>query len=342
MPELLGITTYPLGSSPPTTVGVPRRFGIGEMMMLVTVYAILFAMISSITRSPQAMFVTGTLLAGVTVGQILLFGGRKPRQASVLVGTLLFPVVVFLAVLFSDDPTDLSEERLLELVGSLVCCLPVGPLFGWMAGTLAAGVFLFQNRIAGNHTSRTSNITLVPFDESHFDALIAWMQSEQLFDLWHVDSFTYPLDNAQLQQHLESMQGENPTRQAFMAVDANEDDCFVGYVELQVVDPQLRTALITRAVIAPEASDRGKLSRAMLTAVLQEAFGRQKFQRVEVLFHGFDYHAYRCYHSLDFSRDGVLRKMLQFAGTLHDAWLMSLLREEWSWKQPRKSKAEIS
>jgi len=71
---------------------VPRRFGVGVLLILMTAFAVLFAAMQTIGM-PRKLFVIVTVLfLGVTLGQILLFQGKKPRLASLLVGGILLPL----------------------------------------------------------------------------------------------------------------------------------------------------------------------------------------------------------------------------------------------------------
>ena len=81
---------------------------------------------------------------GVTLGQMILFGGKYPRAASIWTGAVLLPVEIGAINLFSNlfmvYPD--SFERLVKTIFIMIFTVPVGALFGYLAGGLTAGVVL--------------------------------------------------------------------------------------------------------------------------------------------------------------------------------------------------------
>ena len=87
---------------------VPRRFGVGVLMMLMTAFAVLFAIMRTFSViaptfgvSPAAFCVIAGLFLAVTLAQILLFEGKKPREASLLAGAVVFPLEIAAAIIWS-------------------------------------------------------------------------------------------------------------------------------------------------------------------------------------------------------------------------------------------------
>jgi hypothetical protein len=142
-------------------VGVPRRFGMGILILLVSLFAVLFAVMKMMGVDPITFVVTTVLFAGVATGQVLLFGGKKPRAASVWVGAGLFPVEM-LAVLVGSAiaPSILSltkiEQESVELL--LIFSIPLGAGFGYLAGGLTAGAFVFIERYKKHQKNLTQKV----------------------------------------------------------------------------------------------------------------------------------------------------------------------------------------
>src|SRR5690242_12512148 len=80
---------------------VPRRFGVGVLLILMTAFAVLFAVMQSLRAPPQLFAVIAGLFLAVTVAQILLFRGEQPRVASLLAGAVVVPVEVVIAMIWS-------------------------------------------------------------------------------------------------------------------------------------------------------------------------------------------------------------------------------------------------
>lgn len=130
-------------------VGVPRRFGMAVLLLLVAMYAVLFSTMELLDAHPTVFIVVALLFTGVGLGQMLLFKGEYPRAASVWVGACLFPVEVFAVllwvVLFPATHSS-AGDAVPWLVLLLVFSIPLGAGLGYLAGGLTAGAFLLIER----------------------------------------------------------------------------------------------------------------------------------------------------------------------------------------------------
>ena len=70
-------------------VGVPRRFSIGTLMILVTAFAVLFSLLKVLHAPPTVFAGISIFFAWIAACQVLLFKGKNPRLASI-VGGLVF------------------------------------------------------------------------------------------------------------------------------------------------------------------------------------------------------------------------------------------------------------
>ena len=90
----------PWGASWDTeAVGVPRRFGMAVVLLMVTMYAVLFSAMQSLNTHPAVFVVVAILVTGVGLGQILMYEGKHPRAASIWVGACLFPVEMLVVLI---------------------------------------------------------------------------------------------------------------------------------------------------------------------------------------------------------------------------------------------------
>ncbi|MGO8751196.1 MAG: alpha/beta fold hydrolase [Thermoguttaceae bacterium] len=125
--------------------GAPRQFGVGILMVITAMYAVLFSVLQAFGWPPIAFGVIGGLVAlfftAIGLGQMLLFQGKRPRRASVIVGGCLYPSLVFGGLAFMS-----VVEREPSLFFGGVCVgivsIPIGAALGYLAGLLIAGVFL--------------------------------------------------------------------------------------------------------------------------------------------------------------------------------------------------------
>ena len=125
-------------------VGIPRRYGVGTLLTITAIYAVLFALLATIEAHPVFFVVPGVFLAGVAAGQILLFRGTRPREASLMAGSSLVTlgmagVVVFLHL--SGGPSDGA------LLWTVVFSPALGAAFGYLVGGTIAGPFLIAQRL---------------------------------------------------------------------------------------------------------------------------------------------------------------------------------------------------
>ncbi|HEX5444946.1 MAG TPA: hypothetical protein VFW87_14005 [Pirellulales bacterium] len=121
--------------------GVPRRFGVGTMLIVTTAYGMLLAVLRLAGWPPGATAWILAFISLVGLGQMLLFGAKRPREASVVTGAIGLPLAMFaFAMSFGfDDPH--------TWLAGLVCAVPFGAAAGYLAGGVVAGVFLVMDAV---------------------------------------------------------------------------------------------------------------------------------------------------------------------------------------------------
>jgi hypothetical protein len=131
----------------PGVAGVPRRFGLVRVLGLLVLFALGFGLLRWL-NAPASFFVGVTLFV-VLIGpaQALLFGGRKPREASFWAGLFAAPAVAVVVGLFASRIDGRPRPIDLTAVWISATYLTVlgGPL-GYVAGALVAAVFLVKGR----------------------------------------------------------------------------------------------------------------------------------------------------------------------------------------------------
>jgi hypothetical protein len=121
-------------------VGVSRKFSMAVLMMMVTLFAVLFSTLCWLNADAGYYAVFGVLIFGVAMGQMFLFGGKYPRAASVWSGAALLPLEIGVLCLFM--PGMPFIYRCFTAVIYMILAVPLGALCGYLAGGLAAGVVL--------------------------------------------------------------------------------------------------------------------------------------------------------------------------------------------------------
>ncbi len=285
----------PLECPASDVASVPRRFGVGVLMILMTAFAVLFAGMRTVGVRPEVFLLVSGLFLGVTLGQILLFQGKKPREASLWAGGVVFPLEVLALCLFDES----SSRAGGTFVSSMICCSAVaGVPLGYLAGCIVAGVFFVQESFR-RRLHLPAKIELLPFTTTDFDALIAWVHYSPLFDIWSRGRFRYPLNHDQLAARLALTAGEHPDCLCFKAV-CGEMQQIVGYVELANIDRERLRASIELAIVDPSRNDREHLSEALVWEIVQQAFNQQGLQWLSVRLHPSETQSLDCFRKHGF------------------------------------------
>jgi len=129
-------------------VGVPRQFSLAMLLLMMALYAVLFATLRVLHADPEVFIVVAVFFTGVGVGQTLLFGGKYPRAASIWVGAGLFPVECAAWCVYANysEFANGSEYAFVGLVALVLFCTPLGAGLGYLAGCVAAGMFFVSER----------------------------------------------------------------------------------------------------------------------------------------------------------------------------------------------------
>jgi hypothetical protein len=126
--------------------GVPRRFGVSVGLVIMTMYAALFA--ATRRLDPWLFTAIALFFTGVGLAQAVLFKGRNPRLASLIAGAVL---LLLMSAAWS--VVGIAIYRLgtfgifVGLACALVASLLIGPVAGYLAGGLIAGVFFLLNKV---------------------------------------------------------------------------------------------------------------------------------------------------------------------------------------------------
>ena len=135
-------------------IGVPRRFGVFLMMLMVTLYAVLFSLLTMLRASTLVFVLLALLFTGIGIGQAVLFGGRYPRAASIWVGSILVPIEVCVWGMCQAGALYHGSLRGVEiLLAIFIFCIPFGAVFGYLFGTLTAGGFWLVDWYEKRHTA---------------------------------------------------------------------------------------------------------------------------------------------------------------------------------------------
>lgn len=126
----------------PEVYGVPRRFDMVTLLVVSVAFAMLFAFLRLLGASPTVSAMVLTFVAVIGIAQAVLFGGRYPRAASVIVGAIAGPTLTAIdSISVGYQPS--TEQWLTPSFFTT----PLGYLFGAVIG----GVFLVADRLKNRY-----------------------------------------------------------------------------------------------------------------------------------------------------------------------------------------------
>jgi hypothetical protein len=122
---------------------VPRRFGVGTLLVVTGAYAALITALKALDAPTEVIVWTCLYLTGIGVAQ-MVSGPRKARIASIIVGSALL-LTTFLALeLYYHRYHGWPPLSAPDVCFGLACVVISAPLLGAMGGVLVAGVFLLM------------------------------------------------------------------------------------------------------------------------------------------------------------------------------------------------------
>lgn len=122
-------------TEPDELYSVPRRYDLASMFAISVAYALLFSIMRLLGCPPSLICLAGIFCAAVGAAQALMFGGKRPREASIIAGgvagvicSIAFPVIQGWGV----------AEAVLAALCGVIWCPPVG----YLAGATIGGIWL--------------------------------------------------------------------------------------------------------------------------------------------------------------------------------------------------------
>ncbi len=173
---------------------------------------------------------------------------------------------------------------------------------------------------------RMELIKLEPLKRSDFKQLINWINSEEFLIQWSGNAFTYPLNDQQLEQYIEST-----NILAFKVIDEDSKEV-IGHISLGQIDNINRSARIGKVLVGDTKMRGRSIGKHMMKAVLHIAFGELKLHRVTLGVYDFNTSAISCYEKIGFVKEGLLRDSKKVGETYWNLWEMSMLEYEWRTK----------
>src|SRR5512133_260430 len=123
------------------------------------------------------------------------------------------------------------------------------------------------------------SIELHPFSRSDFKELISWIRTPDELFIWSATTFTFPLDENQLEKHYQEAQESN-TRFMYTVIDSATEE-HIGHIELTRIDREKEKASIAYVLVNSERRGLG-YGKAVMQSILNECFARMKILKVDL------------------------------------------------------------
>jgi MFS family permease len=149
-PQLKGQPNSRLADLRRKTYRVPRRYGIGTVLIVIAAFSVMLGVLRLLGAHPILCCIIIGLFVVVAIAQLI--GPESPRKASMIGGALYVLVVgIVLSVM--------SPGGGVVVLLALIIATPLGALLGYVAGGLFASIFLCidaANQLRDSKASDTS------------------------------------------------------------------------------------------------------------------------------------------------------------------------------------------
>lgn len=124
------MTNTPTPTDSAGLYSAPRKFDLSTMLVVTTAYAAAFALLRAIRVPATAVLIVAAFFTSIALGQAILFGAKRPRLASAMVGS-----VSYFILLIAYSPLD-------QHVTTFVLSLIFGAFWGYVGGVIVGSVFM--------------------------------------------------------------------------------------------------------------------------------------------------------------------------------------------------------
>jgi RimJ/RimL family protein N-acetyltransferase len=171
-----------------------------------------------------------------------------------------------------------------------------------------------------------ANIELHPFSRNDFKELISWVRTPEELFIWSATTFTFPLDEIQLERHFQEAQ-KSKLRLMYTAADSLTKE-HIGHIELTRIDQENRKASIAYVLVDPSKRGLG-YGNALMACILHECFQRMMLLKVDLFVFEFNPVAIHCYQKAGFEIEEVITDRVKFKENFARLYLMQLSSETW-------------
>ncbi len=156
---------------------------------------------------------------------------------------------------------------------------------------------------------------------------MSWITSQESMVQWSGNTFTYPLNEEQLEKYIQGSEGENPRRKILKAVDS-ETGTYIGNITLEMKDPGTKKAAIACVLVGDTAYRNKGIGEIMVRETVKIAFQQLGLETITLNVYTFNKSAIRCYEKVGFVIEGLNPNSRKWGNEYWEAYKMKLTTEE--------------
>jgi RimJ/RimL family protein N-acetyltransferase len=161
---------------------------------------------------------------------------------------------------------------------------------------------------------------LQPFTKADYKNLISWIRNPDELFVWSATSFTFPLDEIQLDRHCLEVDAPGANRLIFKVIDHKTKE-HIGHVELTRMDMERRKASIAFILVDPGKRGLG-YGKGVMENIFQECFQKMGMKKLDLFVFDFNTRAVDLYKKMGFEIEQVMDKSIRWEGEYKTLYLM--------------------
>jgi RimJ/RimL family protein N-acetyltransferase len=164
-------------------------------------------------------------------------------------------------------------------------------------------------------------IHLEKFENSDYNRLINWIDSEELMVIFGGQIFDFPITHKQLDKYV-----DKPYRLVFKVIETVSNE-IIGHAELNAINTRRRNARICRVLVGNKNSRNKGFGSLIINELVRIGFTELKLHRLDLGVYDFNKQAIKCYEKCGFETEGLLRDNMRFKDVFWSSYNMSILNK---------------
>jgi RimJ/RimL family protein N-acetyltransferase len=170
-------------------------------------------------------------------------------------------------------------------------------------------------------------VRLRAYEKSDLDAVMKWINDEEVTDLLGGGMLTYPVSSIAEAKFIEASASPSDKQKNF-AIETLAERRYIGAISFNVIDWRNRCAGLGIVIGDKSLWGKGYGTDAM-RVLMRLGFDKMNLHRLWLHVHDYNQRAIASYEKCGFKREGVLREEHFARGGYHDTIVMGMLESEY-------------